>query len=121
NAAGTKAYVTKRASGSVAIVDVATHTQTDTAIVPASPYPILVTPDGATGYTISTNGWLYKLDLTSKTRTDSAPAAIPSFFMAFGPGDSLLYFSSHNGTVTEVRTATLSILRTFTVGGTLQA
>ncbi len=122
NGAGDTAYVTKRASGAVGIISVATHAQIDTVVVPPSPYPILVSANGATAYVASTNGWLYRLDLASRTRADSAAAPPFPFHLAFGTGDSLFYVSSHDaGTVTEVRAATLATVRTFTVGGVPQA
>lgn len=118
--AGT-ALVTKRAAGSVGIIDVASHTQIDTIAIPGSPYPIRVSNDGATAYVASPGSWLYKLDVASRTRVDSVPAPPLSFHLALGPGDSLLYLSSkYDGTVTEVRTSTMTVVRTFTTGGTPQ-
>lgn len=118
-ASGT-AVVTKRASGSIGIIDVASHAQIGTIAVPGDPYPIRVTANGATAYVTSTAGWLYKVDLASKTRIDSLAMPDPSLQMALGPGDSLLYVANQFGTVTEVRTATMLVRRTFTIGGTPQ-
>jgi DNA-binding beta-propeller fold protein YncE len=118
NGAGTVAFATKRAAGSVAIIDVATHSQMDTIAVPGNPYAIRVSTDGDTAYVISTAGWLYKIDVASRTRVDSIPASDPSLQLTLGPGDSLLYFSSQfAGTVTEVRATTMAVTRTFPIGG----
>lgn len=119
--AGATALVTQRAAGLVSIIDVATHSRLDTIKIPGSPYPVRVSANGATAYVTSTIGWLYKLDIASRTRIDSVAAPDPALQLALGPGDSLLYFSSQSaGTVTEVRTATMAVVRTFTPGGTPQ-
>lgn len=115
------ALVTKRASGSVGIIDVATHTQTDTIAIPGAPYPIRISSDGSTAYVSSNAGWLYKINIASKSLIDSVSAPDPSLQLALGPGDSLIYVSGESaGTVTEIRTSTMSIVRTFTTGGTPQ-
>ena len=115
------ALVTKRAGGSVGIIDVATHTQTASIPVPGSPYPIRITGNGSTAYVTSTDGWLYKIDIASKSRIDSVSSPDPSLQLALGPGDSLLYVSGEfAGTVTEIRTSTMTVVRTFTTGGTPQ-
>lgn len=119
--AGATALVTKRSSHSIGIIDVATHTQIATIPIPGDPYPIRISANGATAYVTSTAGWLYKIDIASRTRIDSVPAPDPSTQLALGPGDSLAYFSSEfAGTVTEVRTATMTAVRTFPTGGTPQ-
>jgi len=121
NDAGTTAFVTKRASGLVGVIDVASHTQIDSISVPGSPYPIRVSPNGATAFVTSTAGWLYKIDVASRSRVDSQVALDPALQLAWGPGDSLLYYSSQfSGTVTEVRVATMALVRTIPVGGTPQ-
>lgn len=120
--AGATALATKRLSHSIGIIDVATHAQIDTIAIPGDPYPIRISANGATAYVTSTAGWLYKIDIASRTRIDSVPAPDPSTQLTLGPGDSLAYFSSEfAGTVTEVRTATMTAVRTFTTGGTPQA
>lgn len=119
--AGATALVTKRASGSVGVIDVATRTQVDTIAIPGNPYPIRISANGSTAYVTSTVGWLYKIDVASRTRIDSVAAPDPALQIALGPGDSLLYFSSQfAGTVTEVRTATMVVVRSFATGGTPQ-
>jgi DNA-binding beta-propeller fold protein YncE len=120
--AGTTAFVTKRAGGLVGIINVASHSQTDSIVVPGNPYPIRVLPNGATAFVTSTDGWLYKLDVGSHSIVDSLLMPDPALQMAWGPGDSLLYVSSEGlGTVTEVRVATMTVVRTIPVGGTPQA
>jgi DNA-binding beta-propeller fold protein YncE len=119
--AGGTAVVTKRASGSIGVIDVATHAQIDTIAIPGSPYPIRVTGNGTTAYVTSNAGWLYKVDIASRTRIDSLAMSDPSLQLALGPGDSLLYVASQFlGSVTEVRTATMVVKRTFMTGGTPQ-
>ena len=118
---GATALVTKRASGSIGIIDVATHTQIDTIKIPGGPYPIRISANGSTAYVTSTAGWLYKVDIASRTRIDSVAAPDPALQIALGPGDSLLYVSSEfAGTVTEVRTSTMAVVRTFPTGGVPQ-
>jgi DNA-binding beta-propeller fold protein YncE len=120
--AGATALATKRSSHSIGIIDVATHAQIDTIAIPGDPYPIRISANGATAYVTSTAGWLYKIDIASRTRVDSVPAPDPSTQLTLGPGDSLAYYASETaGTVTEVRTATMTALRTFPTGGTPQA
>jgi DNA-binding beta-propeller fold protein YncE len=119
--AGATALATKRLSHSIGIINVATHAQIDTIAIPGDPYPIRISANGATAYVTSTAGWLYKIDIASRTRIDSVPAPDPSTQLTLGPGDSLAYFSSESaGTVTEVRTATMTAVRTFPTGGTPQ-
>jgi DNA-binding beta-propeller fold protein YncE len=120
--AGATALVTKRPSHSLGIIDVATHSQIDTIAIPGDPFPIRISASGSTAYVTSTAGWLYKVDIASRMRIDSVPAPDPSTQLTLGPGDSLAYFSSEfAGTVTEVRTATMTAVRTFPTGGTPQA
>lgn len=116
NGTGTIALVTKRAAGSIGIIDVATHAQVDTIDVPGEPYPIRVTGDGSTAY-VAAGGWLFKVSVGAKLVVDSVAAS--STQLTLGPGDSLLYFSS-GGVVTEVRTSTMAVVRTFTTGGIAQ-
>jgi DNA-binding beta-propeller fold protein YncE len=119
---GATALATKRSSHSIGIINVATHAQIDTIAIPGDPYPIRISANGATAYVTSTAGWLYKIDIASRTRIDSVPAPDPSTQLTLGPGDSLVYYSSEfAGTVTEVRTATMTAVRTFPTGGTPQA
>ena len=119
--AGATALVDKTSSGFVGIIDVATQAQVDSIPIPGSPYPVRVSADGSTAYVTSNVGWVYKIDIASRTRTDSAVAPNPSLQIALGPGDSLLYVSAESlGTVTEIRTATMAVVRTFTTGGTPQ-
>lgn len=115
------ALVTKRLSGSVGFIDVPSHTQTDTMAIPGALYPIRISSDGSTAYVTSTAGWLYKVDVASKSVIDSVSSPDPSLQMTLGPGDSLIYVSHEAaGTVTEVRTSTMAVVRTFSPGGTPQ-
>lgn len=116
--AGATALVTQRAAGMVSIIDVTTHSRVDSILIPGAPYPVRVSADGSTAYVTSTAGWLYKIDIASRTRTDSVSAPDPALQIALGPGDSLLYVSRQlAGTVLEVRTATMTIVRSFLTGG----
>ncbi len=122
DSAGGRAFVTNTTSNTVETIDVATHLQLDTFAVPGTPYPILVTPDGGIALVITNSGWLYKIAVPSGTRLDSLSAPNRSLHLAWGSGDSLLYFSTEPaGTVTEVRLSPFAVKRTFSVGGTPQS
>lgn len=122
NATGDTAFVTKRAAGALAVVGLAAGAQVDSVVIPGDPYAVAV--DGAGHAFVGTgNGqWLYRVDLGSRTRTDSTAVTPGVYHMAMGVGDSLVYVGLQSlGEVDEVRTATLAVKRTFTTPGKVQA
>ena len=118
NPAGTTAYVANLASDYVSIIDVGTNTQTTTIPVTGDPLPVAVAPDGGTLFTTTNANQLFKIDLATNTVVGSLPLPATSHHLLVHPNDTLLYVATRDaGSVLEVNWRTMTVARTFTLGG----
>jgi YVTN family beta-propeller protein len=121
NAAGTKAYVANQFSQSVSVVDVATNTQSRTIPVTGDPLPVAISGDGNTLFVTTNANRLYKIALANDSVVDSIGLPATSHHLLMHPNDTLLYVATRDaGTVLEVNWRTMTIARTFTLGGRTQ-
>jgi len=121
NAAGTKAYVTNQFSNSIGIIDVATNTQTSTIAVTGNPFAVIVSPDGDTVYVTTNANSAYKIDIATGTVVGSIATGQTANGLAISADGSKLYVSTRDGgSVMEVRTSDMTLLRTFSPGSRTQ-
>jgi YVTN family beta-propeller protein len=121
NPAGTTAYVANQFSDNVGIIDVATNTQTTVIPVTGDPLPVAVAPDGSTLFTTTNVNQLFKIDLATNTVVGSLPLPATSHHLLVHPNDTLLYVATRDGgSVLEVNWRTMTVARTFTLGGRTQ-
>jgi len=122
NPSGSKAFVANQGSQNIGIIDVATGVQEATIPVTGDPVPVIVSPDGTTLYTTTNVPKLWKIDIATRTVLGSMDLPVTSHQLAFHPTDpSRLYVATRaGGTVLEVSVSTLTVLRTFAVGGQTQ-
>jgi len=118
NPAGTTAYVANLASDYISIIDVASNTQTTTIPVTGDPLPVAVASDGGTLFTTTNANQLFKIDLATNTVVGSLPLPATSHHLLVHPNDTLLYVATRDaGSVLEVNWRTMTVARTFTLGG----
>jgi subtilisin family serine protease len=122
NASGTLVYV-GNFGGLVASINTTTLTIADSVRVAGDANAVTATPAGDTVFAGITNGPLYKVDLSGRTilNTLSLPVA-GGYHFEWNQARTVLYASSRNtGNVYEISPATLTIVRTFAIGGSPQA
>lgn len=123
NAAGTRVYVAQKFDAGVASINTATLTIADSVRLAGDANAVTATPAGDTVFVGLTNGSLYKIALGSRTilRTLSLGVAA-GYHFEWNPARTLLYASSRDANaVFEIDPATLTVIRTFIVGGKPQA
>lgn len=121
DSAGAMAVVSNQLSDNVMVIDAATNTVTDTIPVIGDPVPVAISGDDQWLYVATNHNVAYKIDLSTKQATDSIALPATPHFMLLAPSDSILYLATRDGgTVLEIRTATWTVLRTFTIGGRTQ-
>jgi YVTN family beta-propeller protein len=122
NAAGTKAYVPHHYGQNVGIIDVATFTLTKTIPVSGDPLPVAISADGNTLFTTTNVNRLYKIALGADSVVDSISLPATSHHLLMHPNDTLLYVATREGgSVLEVNWRSMTVVRTFTLGGRTQA
>lgn len=121
NSSGTKAYVANQFSNNVSIIDVATNTQTGTIPVTGNPLPVAISPNDSMLFVTTNVNGLYKIRLDSYAVVDSLPLPATSHYLLAHPNDTLLYVATRDaGSVLEVNWRTMTVVRTFTLGGRTQ-
>jgi len=117
NAAGTTAYVANFGSQNVGIIDVASNSQTKTIPVNGQPLPIVVTSTGATAFVTTGANRFYKISVQSRSVVDSLDLPATSHHL-LNLNDTLVYIATRDGgSVLEVNQLTMTVLRTFVLGG----
>jgi DNA-binding beta-propeller fold protein YncE len=121
NPAGTVAYVAIQTNRAVEVINASSGTVTASIALPAEAFNLIVSRDGSRLY-VTTNGTkLYVISTASNTVVDSVTVGTASNGLAFHPSQPVLYVSSIlDGTVSAVNTQTLTVTRTYAVGGRLQ-
>lgn len=119
---GGTAYVSNQLSDNIGVIDVATGVQTDFVPVTGDPIPMQITADGHTLFVTTNANRLYRVDLATKTATDSLDLPATSHHLLLRSDGARLYVATRDGgSVLEVDPSTLAVLRTFTLGGRTQA
>jgi YVTN family beta-propeller protein len=117
NDAGTTAYVANFGNHNVGIIDVASNSQTDVIPVNGSPLPIAVTRSGGTAFVTTDVNRFYKIDVASKRVVDSLDLPATSHHL-LNLNDTLVYIATRDGgSVLEVNQLTMTVHRTFVLGG----
>ena len=118
---GTRAYVANQSSQSVSIVNAATNAVEGTIPVTGDPFRVLVSPDATRLYVITNANVVYAIDLSTKAVVGQIGFGATPNGLAITADGSKLYVGTRAGqTVVEVSTSTMTALRTFTPGGTIQ-
>lgn len=118
--AGTAAFVTNFAGGTVSKVSVGAGTQVDTVGVGSQAFRLALEPGGSRLLVATNLGVLHVLDTASLAQVDSVVINTAPNGLAV-MGDSFAYVSSTAaGTVQEVSLRTKMVTRTFPVGGVPQ-
>ena len=121
NAAGTTAYVANLGSDNVSVIDVASGTQTDLIPVTGDPLPVAISGDGTTLFVTTNVNKLFKIDIATKAVLGSIDLPATSHHLLSHPNDTLLYVATRDaGSVLEVNWRTMTVERTFTLGGRTQ-
>jgi len=114
---GNTAYVANFGNHSVGILDVASNSQTAVIPVNGSPLPIAVTRFGQTAFVTTDANRFYKIDVASRTVMDSLDLPATSHHL-LNLNDTLVYIATRDGgSVLEVNQITMTVLRTFVLGG----
>jgi YVTN family beta-propeller protein len=121
NSTGTKGYVANQGSQTVSIIDIASRMQTGTIPVTGDPLPVALSPSDSVLFVTTNADRLYKIRLATNTVVDSLPLPATSHYLLAHPNDTLLYVATRAaGTVLEVNWRTMTVARTFTLGGMTQ-
>lgn len=122
NPLGTRAYVSNQGSQSLSVIDAATHSVVGTINTAGDPVPMQMTGNGQTLFVTTNLNRLYKVNLATGTAVDSLDLPATSHHLLLHPNNTILYVSTRaGGSVLEVNASTMSVTRTFTIGGTTQA
>ncbi|MGD0485554.1 MAG: YncE family protein [Gemmatimonadales bacterium] len=121
NPSGTRAYVSNQYSSSVSVIDTATRAIVDAVPVSGDPGPMAVSADGQALFVATNANVIYKIDLGTHAVLGSVSLPATSHHVAMNPSRSRLYVATRDGgTVMELSTATMQVLRTFATGGRSQ-
>ena len=117
NDAGTKAFVANFGNFNVGVIDVASNAQTDVIPVNGHPLPIAVDRVGARAFVTTDANRFYSIDVPSKTVVDSLDLPATSHHL-LNLNDTLVYIATRDGgSVLEVNQHTMTVQRTFVLGG----
>jgi serine/threonine-protein kinase len=117
---GSLALVTNQFDPSLGFVDVAIGQQSSVIPGASTMFRVIVAPDGLRAYVTETGGRLDVVDLGTRRVSTVIPIIQDANGIAFGRGDTLLYLSSMRGNMMSINVRTNAILRTWSIGGTLQ-
>ena len=119
NNAGTTAYVANQYSDNVGVLNVAGRTQSSVISLSGDPLPVEMPPSDSVLFVTTNVNRLFKIDTRTNTVADSSlPLPATSHHLVAHPNDTLLYVATRDGgTVMEVNWRTMTILRTFPLGG----
>jgi DNA-binding beta-propeller fold protein YncE len=119
---GATGYVSNQQNQNVGVINVGSASQTRTIATTGDPIPMQVTADGVTLFVTTNANRLYKIVIATGAATDSLDLPATSHHLLLHPDGALLYVATRDGgSVLEVNTATLTVARTFTLGGRTQA
>ncbi|GLV75964.1 hypothetical protein Shyhy02_39640 [Streptomyces hygroscopicus subsp. hygroscopicus] len=115
---GQRVYVTNFGSGSVSVIDTATHTVRTTIAVPAGPWGIAIAPDGLHAYVAAFgNSHVVVIDTATNTVTQDITGLNKPLGLAVTPDGSRVYVASQGGNrVDVISTATNTVTASVPVG-----
>jgi len=123
NPAGTRVYVANQ-DATLGVIDPATNTTVSTVPAPGGLYAVVVSGDGSTVWTSSTN-WsrVYSVDAASLVVTDTGPAPVAAVGLARHPALPRLYSGGQgefigDANLYELDAGTLDSLRSWVIQGT---
>jgi YVTN family beta-propeller protein len=120
NAAGTLAYASDQGLNRIAVINTSSNTTVDSIAASGSPVPMRVS--GTSLFVTTNTNYLYRFNLGTKAATDSIALPATSHHLLMHPNDTTLYVATRSaGTVLEVNSRTMTLSRTFQVGGYTQA
>ena len=118
SATRTRAYVSNQWSDNVGIIDVASNTQTDVIPTTGDPFALALSPDGGTLLVTTNVNVLFKIDIATKNTLGSIALPATSHHIIMDSRGKFLYVATRDGgTVMEVNWRTMTVNRTFAVGG----
>jgi YVTN family beta-propeller protein len=118
NSTGTRAYVANQFSDNVSIIDVATNTQSGVIPVTGDPLPVAISTDDGTLFVTTNANQLFRVDLATNTVTGSLSLPATSHHLLTHPNGTLFYVATRDGgSVLEINWQTMTVQRTFTLGG----
>ena len=121
NRAGTRAYVANQFSQSISVIDVESNTETSTIALTHDTFEVIPNAADTRLYVVTNADRLYEIDRASGNVLRSIALAGTGQSLAWHPNGELLYVSTFTGgTVLEVDTPTMTVLRTFVTGGKAQ-
>lgn len=122
NSTGTRAYVANLSSNNVSVLDVASNTKITDIPVTGAPLPVAISPDNGTLFVTTNANQVFRIDLATNTVTGSLALPATSHHLLVHPNGNLLYVATRDGgTVLEVNWHTMTVVRTFVMGGRPQA
>ena len=120
NAAGTLAYASDQGLNRILIISASSNAKVDSIATSGSPVPMRVS--GTSLFVTTNTNYLYRFNLATKAATDSIALPATSHHLLMHPNDTTLYVATRSaGTVLEVNSRTMTLSRTFQVGGFTQA
>jgi YVTN family beta-propeller protein len=121
NPSGTTAYVSNLGSQNVSIVDLASNTQTGTIPVTGDPFALAINPGGTNLFVTTNVNRVFNIDLATNSVVGFLDLPATSHHILASPNDTLLYVATRDGgSVLEVNWRTMSLVRTFALGGVPQ-
>ncbi|MGH7645633.1 MAG: Ig-like domain-containing protein [Gemmatimonadales bacterium] len=112
------AYVTNQLSRNVGVLDVVGGAQVGSVAVPADPFVVDVSPNGAFVYVTGNEGSVFVIDAATRALDTALFVGGSPNGLAFHPTNPVLYVSTfQTGSVIEVNTAAHTLGREFSVGG----
>lgn len=115
---GATAYIVNQYGRRLTIVNTETNTITDTVPLGHEGYNVAVAPNGARVYVTTGDGWVMEVNAVTRAIVDSVQVGAGANGLAFHPTAPRLFVSSVlTGTVAAINTTSLTVERTYTVGG----
>jgi DNA-binding beta-propeller fold protein YncE len=115
---GTLAYVSLQYRDEIAVVDTTQHRQTAALRVPGDPFPLVLSPTGRTLFVTTNEDRLFSLCPSNGRILGSLRLPATSHHLALHPAGGRIYVATRAaGSVLEVDTSRLEVLRTFALGG----
>jgi YVTN family beta-propeller protein len=118
NSTGTVAYVANQFSDNIGIVDLTTNRQIGTIPLTGDPLPVAISTTDSVLFVTTNANRLFKIDLATNAITGFLDLPATSHHLLRHPNGNFLYVATRDaGSVLEVDWRTMTVLRTFKLGG----